>query len=86
MNKYKNSKKEVIFIKGSVGVSTNTVIHMKKTKKIICDCERCKYSKHGAGTLYCTYYDIISPRRKTCERYWCVKPKKINTKKKRKRN
>ncbi|MEE0725277.1 MAG: hypothetical protein UCV58_02015 [Clostridium saudiense] len=72
-------------MKGSVGVSTNTIIYMKKPKKIICDCEKCKHSKRGAGTIYCTYYDIISPRRKTCARYWGVKPKKTNSKKKTKK-
>ena len=30
--------------------------------------------KHGF--LYCTYFDLISPNRSQCIRYWGVKPKK----------
>jgi len=60
--------------KGSTGVQTNAITYIKKADRIPCDCERCKHSKRGAGTLYCTYYDIISPNRKTCARYWCVNP------------
>ena len=60
--------------KGSTGVNTSTVVHLKKADRIQCDCSRCRLSKRAAGTLYCTYYDIISPNRKTCARYWCVKP------------
>jgi hypothetical protein len=60
--------------KGSIGTQTSTVVHVKKANKIACDCTRCKHSKKGAGTIYCCYYDIISPNRKTCARYWCVKP------------
>lgn len=60
--------------KGSTGVETNVIIHLKKAERIICDCERCKHSKRAAGTIYCTYYDEFSPKRKTCARYWCVKP------------
>lgn len=67
--------------KGSVGTQTNTVIHLQKLSKIECDCARCKHSKKGAGTLYCTYYDIISPNKKTCSRYWCVKPEPKSKKK-----
>ena len=66
--------------KGSIGTQTGTVIHMKKANRIACDCSRCKHSKKCAGTIYCCYYDIISPNRKTCARYWCVKP--VQTKKK----
>ena len=60
--------------KGSTGVETNVIIRLKKPDRIPCDCERCKHSKKGAGTIYCTYYDEFSPKRKTCARYWCVKP------------
>lgn len=60
--------------KGSIGTQTSTVIHVKKANRIACDCSRCKHSKKGAGTIYCSYYDIFSPNRKTCARYWCVKP------------
>lgn len=70
--------------KGSVGTPTNTIIRMKKPNKIACDCERCKHSKKGAGTIYCTYYDIISPKKKTCARYWGVKPTGKKKKKKKK--
>jgi len=68
--------------KGSIGVETNVIIHLKKAERIACDCERCKHSKRGAGTIYCTYYDEFSPQRKTCARYWCVKPVPKNRKKK----
>ena len=60
--------------KGSTGAETNVIIRVKKADRIPCDCERCRHSKRSAGTLYCTYYDEISPNRKTCARYWCVKP------------
>ena len=60
--------------KGSTGRETNTIIQLKNPEKITCDCARCRHSKKVAGTLYCTYYDEISPERKTCARYWCVKP------------
>ena len=53
---------------------------MKKAERITCDCERCKYSKRGAGTIYCSYYDEFSPNRKSCARYWCVKPVPKNRK------
>ena len=66
--------------KGSTGVETNVIIQLKKPDRIQCDCERCRHSKRAAGTLYCTYYDIISPKRKTCARYWCVKPAPKNRK------
>ena len=69
--------------KGSTGVETNVIIHVKKPDKIRCDCQRCRHSKRAAGTIYCTYYDIISPNKKTCARYWCVKP--VPKKKKQKR-
>lgn len=60
--------------KGSTGTNTSTVIRVPKADRIECDCARCKHSKRGVGTLYCTYYDIFSPARKSCARYWCVKP------------
>ena len=60
--------------KGSTGVETNVIIHVKKPDKIPCDCERCKHSKRCGSTIYCSWYDEFSPKRKTCARYWCVKP------------
>lgn len=60
--------------KGSTGTNTSTMIHVKKPDSKKCDCARCRHSKRGAGTIYCSYYDIFSPDRKTCPRYWCVKP------------
>lgn len=60
--------------KGSTGTSTSTIIKVKKPDRVKCDCSRCKHSKRGAGTIYCSYYDIFSPDRKNCARYWCVKP------------
>lgn len=72
--------------KGSTGTETNVIIHVKKAERIKCDCERCKHSKRGAGTIYCTYYDEFSPNRKTCARYWCVKPVPKNRKSKTKNN
>ena len=76
--------------KGSTGVETNVIVRMKKPAPIPCDCERCKHSKKGAGTIYCSYYDIFSPRRKNCSRYWCVKPipqsRKAETAKKQRKN
>lgn len=60
--------------KGSTGVETNVIIRMKKPTPVSCDCERCRHSKRAAGTIYCTYYAEFSPKRKTCSRYWCVKP------------
>lgn len=71
--------------KGSIGTQTSTIIHVKKANRIACDCARCKYSKKGAGTIYCSYYDIFSPNRKTCARYWCVKPSQTIKKKKKKK-
>lgn len=66
--------------RGYTGVATNVVTRIKKANRISCNCERCYHSKRGAGTLYCTYYDVISPKRKTCARYWCVKPMPKNCK------
>ena len=60
--------------KGSTGVETNVIIKLKRPDRIPCDCERCKHSQRAAGTIYCSYYDIFSPNRKKCARYWCVKP------------
>lgn len=60
--------------KGSTGTNTSMIIRTKKPDRIKCDCSRCYHSKRGAGTIYCVYYDIISPKRTTCARYWCVKP------------
>lgn len=60
--------------KGSTGSNTSTIIRTKKPDAIKCDCSRCRHSKKAAGTIYCSYYDIFSPNRKTCRRYWCVKP------------
>lgn len=42
--------------------------------------------KKGASALSCSYYDIYSPNRKTCARYWCVKPATNKSKKTKKRN
>ena len=64
----------IVMAKGSTGAETNIIIKVKKAEQLRCDCERCKHSKRGAGTIYCTYYDEFSPTRKTCARYWCVKP------------
>lgn len=62
-------------MRGKLGVST--VTHkMKKPNRVACDCERCKYSNKKHGFLYCTYFDLISPNRSQCIRYWGVKPKK----------
>lgn len=62
-------------MRGKLGVST--VTHkMKKTNRVACDCERCKYSNKKHGFLYCPYFDLISPNRSQCIRYWGVKPKK----------
>lgn len=47
--------------KGSIGTETNVISRVKKADKIKCDCKRYKHSKRGAGTIYCTYYDIFSP-------------------------
>lgn len=67
--------------KGKVG--TSMVIHtMKKPTKVSCDCSRCKHSNCKHGFLYCTYFDLIDPKRKSCIRYWGVKPKKKSKKKK----
>lgn len=72
--------------KGSTGVNTSTMIHVKKPDKIQCDCRRCYHSKRSGDTLYCSFYDIFSPARQSCARYWCVKPapkqKKAKSKKK----
>lgn len=67
--------------KGSTGVETNVIVHIKKAERIPCDCERCRHSKRISSTIYCTYYDEFSPKRKTCARYWCVKPTPKNRKK-----
>lgn len=69
--------------KGSTGTSTSTIIRMKKPEKVECDCSRCRWSKRGSGVLFCTYYNTYDTNRKTCARYWCVKPapKKKNKKK-----
>jgi hypothetical protein len=62
-------------MRGKLMVST--VTHkMKKPKRVACDCERCKHSNKKHGFLYCTYFDLISPNRSQCIRYWGVKPKK----------
>lgn len=67
-------------MKGSIGTQTNSVIHIKKPKPIFCDCEKCGHSKKRAGTIHCTYFDIISPKRKKCIRY--IGPTTKKTKKK----
>lgn len=55
-------------MRGKLGVST--VTHkMKKSNRVVCDCERCKYSNKKHGFLYCTYFDLISPNRSQCIRY-----------------
>ena len=67
--------------KGRIGVQTNTIIHVKKPEPIPCDCRRCRHSKRCGDTVYCSYYDIFSPDKKTCSRYWGVKPAPKNRKK-----
>lgn len=61
--------------KGETGAPMVTH-RLKKPGKIACDCSRCKHSNSMHGFLYCTYYDIIGPKRTSCARYWAVKPQK----------
>ena len=70
---YKNEEESAV-AKGSMVTQTNTIIRVKKPGPISCDCERCRHSKCRGDTVYCSYYDIFSPDKKTCSRYWCVKP------------
>ena len=71
-------------MKGSIGTQTSTIIHVKKPKRIKCDCSKCRHGKKAAGTIYCSYYDIFSPKRTSCVRYWGPKPK--NSKKQKKKH
>lgn len=66
--------------KGSTGTATNSIIYMKKANRIPCDCEHCKRNNRRIGISHCTYYDIISPNRKTCARY--LGPNPVANKKK----
>ena len=43
--------------KGKYGTSMNAIEHIKKANRIPCDCERCRHSRRGAGTLYCELRD-----------------------------
>lgn len=68
--------------KGSTGTETNVIIHMKRPKSIKCNCERCRHFQRKGTIRYCRYYDIFSPERTSCARYWCVKPDPEKRKKK----
>lgn len=63
--------------KGRVGVNTSSIIHLKKPERVKCDCSRCQRSSISVSVLYCGYYDIISPNRKSCVRYLPGKRKVI---------
>lgn len=51
------------------GVNTSTIIRVKKPKPIQCDCKKCSHSTLKNKILYCKYFDLINPRRKSCSRY-----------------
>ena len=58
--------------KGSTGTPTSRIINAKKVNLIKCDCKNCFHSKRAAGTIYCTYYDVFTPKRKKCSRYYAM--------------
>ncbi len=58
--------------KGATGTSANRIINIKKVETIKCNCSDCYHSKRAAGTIYCSYYDLFSPNRKKCTRYYPV--------------
>lgn len=61
------------------GTSMSNVVDTRKVKKISCDCSRCYHSENlrshtGDTTRYCKYYDLINPKKKSCARYYPVRP------------
>ena len=75
-------KEDFNMSKGKYGTSMNSIEHIKKANRIPCDCERCRHSRRGAGTLYCELRDAFNPNKKYCKWYWCTKPVPKNRKKK----
>ena len=52
------------------GTSTNGHIeNINQVNSIKCDCKNCFHSKKAAGTIYCKYYDLFSPRKAKCARF-----------------
>ena len=43
--------------------------YTNRVKPVTCNCSKCIHSKKAAGTLYCSYYDTFSPKKKVCVRY-----------------
>lgn len=59
--------------RGSTGTNTSSVVYIKKPKAVPCNCYKCKHSKKVGSTIYCKFYDVFSPRKTRCGRYWPVK-------------
>ncbi len=59
--------------RGSTGTPSNRIINAKRVEAISCNCHNCFHSKPAVGTIYCTYYDLFSPKRKKCSRYYPVR-------------
>jgi hypothetical protein len=67
--------------KGSTGAPTNWIVNAKRVDLINCNCKNCFHSKQGAGTTYCSYYDLFSPNRKRCSRFCYINKKYYQRKK-----
>lgn len=59
--------------KGSTGAPSSSILNIKRIDSIPCDCKKCFHSKKAAGTVYCSYYDLFSPAKKKCSRYYPVR-------------
>ncbi len=65
------------------GVSTNGHIeNINQVDSVKCNCKNCFHSNKAAGTIYCNYYDLFSPKKTKCARYSPKENHAPNSKKK----
>lgn len=55
-------------MKGKIGVAMN-VTGRARSDRIACDCSKCSNRRSRGKIVYCQYYDIFDPNRKSCARY-----------------
>jgi len=60
--------------KGTAGISMGSRISNvhKKVKAIPCNCKKCFHLITKGEIQYCKFYDLFSPNKKKCKRYYEV--------------
>lgn len=67
------------------GTSMSRIENTRNVKSITCDCAKCYHSTNKKGVIYCSYYDLINPKKRKCARYFEMDKTKRKTKEKVKR-